>query len=274
MPKFVDDTQTISNQSSSSSQQPPVNQPSASVTEPTFYEISGFPSRGIFYPAETKIFGRPLKVLEVKQLANINETNADQIINSVLRRTIKGIDIDDLEVADKLFVTFWLRANTYMDSGFTIKYQCDTCKQDSSYELLLDKLEIKYLDKDFSMDNLTFKLPKSGNEIYFSFPRVRDEKTAENFKTSFPFIKDMDDDIVSQAVLIQKVNGEFLNMLEKYNFISNMSPIDYVHFVNYLDKYSFGVKPYIKVNCKSCGGQTLMGITFQQDFWIPSINIG
>ena len=63
------------------------------TTDPNYYEILGLPSKMKFYPEGTKLYGRPLKVLEIKQLAAINEDNADSVINSILRRTIKGIKL-------------------------------------------------------------------------------------------------------------------------------------------------------------------------------------
>jgi hypothetical protein len=74
---------------------------------PNYWAINGLPSNYLLYPKGTQILGRPLKVLEVKKLSSINEENADFIINDILKRTIKGINIDNLLVADKLFIILW-----------------------------------------------------------------------------------------------------------------------------------------------------------------------
>jgi len=72
-----------------------------------FFEITGLPSQGKLYPKGTQIFSRPLKILEVKQLTTINENNFDGVINNVLKSTVKGIEIDELCPADKMFIIFW-----------------------------------------------------------------------------------------------------------------------------------------------------------------------
>jgi len=268
MPKFVDDT-TVSSNQPTSVEQPVVVQ----TTDPNFYEINGLPSRGQFYPEETKIFGRPMKILELKQLCNINSENADNIINSVLKRVIKGIDIDSVMSADKLFLIFWERANTYPNSGYTLKGKCSLCDKEFSYDLFIDKLDIKYLDESFTTDKLTVKLPNSGDVIRFEYPRVRDERTAENFKNSTKVMKDADSDVISQAVLIQTINDKEMNILEKYSYIANMIPYDYAFFVSYIEHYSFGIRPVVIAQCSECGGEQPMAITFlgSPDFFIPTV---
>jgi hypothetical protein len=243
-------------------------------TDPTFYDITDLPSKSKFYPEGTKISGRPLKVLEIKQLSTINETNADNIINSILRRTIRGINIDDLEVADKHYIIFWERANTYPDSGYSIGYECSKCNQQTSYDFSLDKLSIKYLDDNFSFDKLKFSLKKSGEEVVFDFPRVKDERVADEFKANANYIQNIDSEIVGLCSLIKTINGENKNMPEKYLWITEMNPQDFAYFNSYINKWSFGIKPYIQVTCKNCGGIAPMGITFQGDFWIPEVEIG
>ncbi len=74
-----------------------------------FYRIDGLPSLGKLYPEETVIEGRPLRVLEVKKLTTLSEENANYVINDVIRNCIMGINLDDLLVADKLYIVFWLR---------------------------------------------------------------------------------------------------------------------------------------------------------------------
>ena len=104
--------------------------------EENYHEITDLPSKYRLYPKGTKIFARPLKVLEVKALASINEDNANYIINDTLSKTIQGITIDDLVVADKLYLVFWLRANTYRESGYVVDFYCRHCESESTYEFM------------------------------------------------------------------------------------------------------------------------------------------
>lgn len=243
------------------------------TNEANFYPIEGLPSGGSFYPEGTKIVGRPLKVLEVKQLSSINEENADNIINSVLRKAIKGISVDEILIADKLYIMFWLRSNTYRESGYIMKYNCNTCKQDAQYEFLLENLSIKTVHKDFSMEKLSFILSKSGDKLTFGFPTIREEKIADEFKANASYINNIDSDIVGLCVLIKSINGESKNMLEKYTYIINLHPMDYAYMISYINKWSFGINPLVNVTCEHCGGGSVMGVSFHGDFWIPDISI-
>jgi len=265
--KIVDDNDSVASQTIT---EPTQSVSKASPIDEGFHLIEGLPSGLKLYPEGTQVYGRPLKVLEVKQLANINETNADNIINSVLRRAVKGIDVDRILVADKLFILLWLRGTTFPDPSYGINFKCSVCEKETKYIFTLDKIETRQIDKDFTIDKLTFNLPNK-DEIAFTFPTIAEEKLAENFKNNCSYIKDIDGDIVSQCVLIKSINGEPKTMLEKYNYIATMSPNDYVYFLSYVEKWSFGIKWVINVACPLCGGNTPMGATFLGDssFWLP-----
>jgi hypothetical protein len=243
------------------------------VSKDNYYVIKGLPSGGKFYPQGTEIMGRPLKVLEVKQLSAINEDNADNIINSILRKSVKGLPIDDILIADKLFIMFWLRTNTYRESNYILNYKCGTCKEEVSYEFLLENLGIKNVPDTFSIERLTFKLKGNQDEIKFGFPTIKQERVADEFKNNASYINNIDTDIVGLCVLIKSINGESKSMLEKYNYIISLDPSDYAYLISYINKWSFGIDPIVNATCKNCGGVSLMGVSFQGDFWIPSICI-
>ena len=268
MPTMVD-----VNESTLKTVQEVVPEKKADINDANYYKIEGLPSGGKFYPEGTEIFGRPLKVLEVKQLSSINEENADNIINSVLKKAIKGISVDEILIADKLYIMFWLRSNTYKESGYIMKYNCGTCKQDAQNEFKLEHLGIKNIDKDFTMDKLSFEMRGNKDKIVFSFPTIRQERVADEFKANSNFITNIDSDIVGLCVLIKSINGEQKSMLEKYNYIITLNPMDYAYLISYINKWSFGINPFVNVTCEHCGGTSVMGVSFQGDFWIPEISI-
>ena len=68
-----------------------------------FHEITELPSKFKLYPENTKIYAKPLDVLQNKDLTTINDSNINNIMTKVLRRSIKGISIQDLLVVDKLY---------------------------------------------------------------------------------------------------------------------------------------------------------------------------
>ena len=270
MPKMVDVDETVVPQVQ---QVPKAPERKTDTNDANYYKVEGLPSGGKFYPEGTEIYGRPLKVLEVKQLSSINEENADNIINSVLKKAIKGINVDDILIADKLYIMFWLRSNTYKESCYTMKYNCNTCKQDAQFEFLLEHLGIRSIDKAFTPEKLTFEMKGNKDRISFSFPVIKQERIADEFKTNATYITNVDSDIVGLCVLIKTINGEQSTMLDKYNYITTLNPMDYAYLISYINKWSFGINPFVNVTCEHCGGTSVMGVSFQGDFWVPEISI-
>ncbi len=90
-----------------------------------YLPIEDLPSKYRLYPEGTKILARPLKVDEVKLLASMDENNYNFVMNDILKRTVKGIDVNDILVDDKHFIIFWLRANTYKNSGYELEFFCN-----------------------------------------------------------------------------------------------------------------------------------------------------
>jgi hypothetical protein len=234
-----------------------------------YWPIKGLPSKYKLYPEGTKIEGRPLKVLEVKKISSINESNADFIINDVLRRTIKGIDIDNLLVADKIFIILWLRSNTYRDSGYVVDFKCPRCEKESNYHFELDNLETKYLADSYD-PNKILTMP-SGNKISLKFLTIGDELYLDRFKEmNSQVIGGIDAELLSLARMITSINGEEKSLIEKYHYIVDMDPGDFSYIGSYIEKFGMGIQPYMNIKCNDCGGTSPMGISFRSDFFVPS----
>lgn len=239
-----------------------------SDTEPIYYEITDFPSKCKLY-GNVKIEGRPLKLLEVKRLSSMTEENADSIILDILKKCIRGIKIEDILSSDKLFLIFWLRANTYRESGYSQDFVCSNCKEEVSFDFKLSNLQVQYLKDSFSLANLTFKT-KNEDEIVFHFPKIIDEKRLKSFKTAYlPIYKDLDDEIAGMAVSIDKINGKELELIEKYEYLINQNPENYCYILSKMEEWNFGIKSELLVECPKCGGTTLKGVTFREEFFLP-----
>ncbi len=242
------------------------------IDSANYMEIVGLPSKGSLYPKNTKLVGRALKVIEVKKLSALTEENADYIINDIISRTIKGINVDDILVSDKLYLIFWLRANTYRDSGYTVGFHCDKCETDSSYHFELDNLEVNFLREDYNPNNeITLQ---NGDRVLLKQLRVKDEKIVDRFKEmNSESIRDIDDELLTVSQMIQTVNGSEVGLLTKYNYILDLAPGDFSYISSYMDKFSMGVKPYVNAVCKKCGGTAPCAVSFRADFFFPKYQI-
>jgi hypothetical protein len=238
----------------------------------SYTDIEDLPSRYKLYSKGVMIKGRPLKLFELKKLSTMTELNSDTVINDVLKSSLKGINIDDVIVADKLYLIFWLRANTYREPGYSVNFHCSNCKQDSSYDFNLNNLKVKYVDESFTLEKLTFSLT-NGDTISFHIPKVSDEKRTIKFKNTYAsIIKDISNDIFDMSIVIDQINGENLELMDKYDYISNLTPQLFSQLKSKIKKWDFGIMTDLEVICNKCGGKIPVGITFREEFFIPEYN--
>ena len=69
-----------------------------------YHEIVGLPSKkSVISRGHENLFKATRYFWKSKKLATIDSDNANDVINSVLTKTVIGIEVKDLLVADKLF---------------------------------------------------------------------------------------------------------------------------------------------------------------------------
>lgn len=237
--------------------------------------ITGLPTDGKLYPEGTKIQGRTLKVQEIKMLSGMTEENANDIVNSILERTVSGIEPQKIYSADKLYIMFWLRANTFQDSGFNVKFECNSCHKPSEYKFELDQLQIKTLSEEM-LENLneSFTLP-NGDEISIGLMTVGDEIEVERFmKENANKMMNFEEDIVNLCKTIRTINGKKMGTISKYQYITDtLDAGNYVHLESYLEDKSVGLEPTVNVKCEKCGVASDTMLPFRPDFFLPKIRI-
>lgn len=238
-----------------------------------YTEISGLPSDGKLYSNNVNIKGRPLKMIELKKLSTMTGDNSDSVMYDVLRSSIKGIEIDQILSPDKLYLIFWLRANTYREAGYSVDYFCKLCNKQSSYDFNLTNLQVKYLDKEFSTDKLKFTLTNN-DEISYHLMKISDEKLSNKFqKTYASILPNMNESDVNYAVQIDSINGEELELVEKYEYVVGLEPKLYSQLKGYMKRFEFGIKTELNVTCNKCGGISPVGVIFQEEFFIPDYKV-
>ena len=237
------------------------------VTNANYWKIDGLPSMGKFYTSNSEILGRPLKVLEVKKISSINEENGDFILNDIVRRTTTGIDINELYVADKLYIIFWLRANSYRESGYVVPFVCPKCNKKTDYHFEINNLEVQTISNDFDPE----KLIKIGKYmISYDYLRIKDELYIDRFKElNSQAVGEIDGELLAVAQMIKAIDGQALTLLQKYQWMIELTPGEFAYLKTYIEKKGMGIKPFVMVECKECGGTAPVGITFQDSFLIP-----
>ena len=244
------------------------------VIDGNFWPIENIPSKFRLYPTGTKIFARPLKVLEVKMLSSLTNDNFHHVITEVLKKSVRGIDIDKLLVSDKLFIIFWLRANTYKNSGYTVDFECNICNTESTYEFEIDNLDIIDIKDEYNPNDV-IKLPKCGDEVLTRQLTINDENNVKNFLTrNKRSLTEFDEEILTIANLIKTINGKEESLTTKYEYIVEMDPIDFGKVESYLSHFDMGISPIMNVDCKNCGGAADLAVSFRPEFFVPKAGLG
>lgn len=243
------------------------------VIDGNYWPIEELPSKFKLYPTGTKIFARPLKVLEVKMLSSLTNDNFHHVITEVLKKSVRGIEIDKLLVSDKLFIIFWLRANTYKESGYTVDFDCNVCDTHSTYEFEIDNLDIIDIKDDYN-PNDTLKLPQCGDEITTRQLTIAEENNVKNFQArNKRSLTEFDEEILTIANLIKTINGKEESLMHKYDYIVAMNPIDFGKIESYLNHFDMGISPVMNVTCKNCGGIADVAVSFQPEFFVPKAGL-
>lgn len=234
--------------------------------------IADLPSKYRLYPSGTKLYGRPLKVLECKKLTTLNENNYNIIIKDILSKAITGLPVDEILVSDKIYLIFWLRANTYTNANFTIPYVCDECKKTSDYVFTVDSFEVQYLE-DSVGDKLELELLNNKAKIEFEFQRIRHEdrvrRFLDNMRTS---MRKYDEEIVTIASMVKTINGVEATIGQACDYISALGAEDYSYIHSYILHIDFGISPYIEATCKHCGGANSVQVSFRPEFFVPKFD--
>jgi len=245
------------------------------TTKTNMFPIEGLPTDYKLYPEGTMIYGRPLTVKETKLLAGMNESNFSFIINEVLQNTITGIQVDELYVADKLYILFWLRANTYKNEGYSTEYICQHCGTKNRYMFTMDKLNIVSLsEKDFDVDN-ELSLLNRDDKLRICFPKVKDEnKVSHMLRMNKNNAQQLDEEILSMATMVKTINGEEMSLKYVYEYLNNLTPEDFSFIKSYMDDIEIGVSPVIPVACsnQTCQEENLIEVRFHSEFFLPKYN--
>lgn len=232
-----------------------------------FWLVKDIVTKYKMYPEGTEIYARPLKVIEIKKLASLSDSNVDFIINDILKKATRGLQVEDMYVADKIYLMLFLRANTFKDSSYVIKYMCPKCEKETSYHFGLDMLNINYLPDDYD-PNAEFELMNK-DTVSTRFLRVKDDIEAGRFRENSANL-DIDEELLTMAGMINTINGESVPLHQKYLYLIDLEGESFIDLKSYMEKYSIGVDPVMNVVCSNCGGTSPMGITFHPAFFVPT----
>ena len=223
------------------------------------------PSRGKFYPND--IYFTKLTTLNIKDLATLNEQNVNNIINNVISSCIWGMEGNKILTGDKIWIIYYLRSITYNDLPFNLRGACPNCDNICNYKFTLRNLVVSYLDKDVPE---YIELPNK-DKITIKFPTISTDAAINRVKNDQQIIIDINPELLEMASYIIKVNDERKTLYQAYEYLTQLSGMDFSVFTNTLSEYIFSAKPLAKFICPKCEEEILLPVPFTPSFFLPKL---
>lgn len=219
------------------------------------YEL---PSRGIFYKKDAKIKVRPLTVLEVKFLSSMMPATATHVCNELLEKCtiFENLEYDELLLPDREFIIFWIRLNSFTTkNGYTINLpECQGCKTPLEKHIKLEELDFKYLDNGFEPN---VYLPDADINLTIAIPTYRSSMI------------NTEDEFGDLAIYIDND----MSYKEKYDFVSNLTALDYITLKTAIDKNYCGIVHDVTVECPKCHMQYKVKLEINDQNLFCSVNL-
>jgi hypothetical protein len=248
-----------------------------------FIEITGLPSRGLFYDGE--VFGQPLKVMDLLLIQGVDETNAYQRFTEIFGRRLRNIDPNDILIADELFIALWLRANSFPGFDFpNLPFTCVHCghkasMDESGFNFSQIKFEIsnfeKLIEELDGKDHACITLPVCKDNVIIHFRRRKHQSQVENIiKRDYTnYNQEPDEQMVDLLTMASVIDVGITDLRKVVDEIKEMNPIDFIYLIKQINKYALTSTPIVSYQCRACGESTpTRGYPFRPEIFLPVDN--
>lgn len=224
---------------------------------PTETDISvTLPSLGKFYTSKSRdVIISPIKFEDEKQLS-VAIKNRQNPINIILSKCVKGVDINNLLILDKLYLLLKIREISY-GHKYPAEVTCSHCGHKSEIEVDLSKIMVNYMPEDFE-DPREITLPTLNKKVVLRFPRISDEKSIETIKSTY--------DNLYRFIL--KFDGNdnpvFINKALNHQ---KMPISDIKIILREITRDDLGLVPKFMLQCENCGEESVLEVPITEDFF-------
>ncbi len=244
-------------------------------------DIADFPSRGLFYPPNTRFFIRPATVSDVRHFSTVNEADpfavaegfADIMKGSVIvRSTGRMFSHKDILDEDRIHVLMAVREATFVkgENRMVVDTKCHSCGAKVTIELRNDAFRraevpediMRYYDQD---ERLFVFRTKSFGQVKVAPPTVGVMvEVGKYIRDRQRNGKEVDLSFVKLLPYIaggwRGLNEKRLNELEVEVVGWDMGKFQFMNGI--IDKVKVGVKDALHGECSSCGAEVSTAITF------------
>lgn len=216
------------------------------------------PTRNQFYPEGTCVTIRPFAYAEEKMLMTSSKAKNFNIINNLMKRCVQGIELQELTLADKVYLLFKLREISYGNS-YKIELTCDGCEHPNALDIEINKLHVNYAPEDATSLEEIY-LPDSQRKVFINLPRVKDESYLENpaliLDNCWKFIERVED--IDSKDIIRA-------------FVTRLSARDVSLIKQAIIGKDWGLDTQIKYHCTECETLNELALPLGADFFSASL---
>ena len=218
--------------------------------------IIELPSESRFYNGVTQLILKPMTFENEKNVISNLKKDIDPI-NTLLADCLKGINVSELLLFDKIYILMRLRQISYGDDyEFTV--ECPKCSKESNVKMSLTDLIINRVPREIE-DPREVLLPVTQRKVKVRFPRVKDE----------PYLANLD--LANQNLyrFVEEVEG--INDLIVINqFIKKLPLKDIKVLIKELNRPDLGLDPRVLFECPKCFKETEVSIPITPNFFSVS----
>lgn len=219
----------------------------------TYFELK-LPSNNRLYNSTIQV--RPFIGEDEEILASASEGNINDKILEVLNRSIKGMDVKDMSLGDRVYLIIWHAINSFED-GFEKEIICEGCLQKIKIGYKLQDLEVKELPDTYTEP---YALKLSCGEVQTRIFKVSDELAAMRFA------KTANDYLYTLALALTIPSCKDIG--EKLKFLRAISTKDLGMIKAFHEKYYHGPVFETKYSCTLCGYEGVTTVPFRPDYII------
>lgn len=207
--------------------------------------LDKLPSRGTKYSKDTKIEFRCLTIRDLKYMAAMNESNAREIVDDILRRCLRLTDLrfEDILEIDRLTLVFYLRSNTFMLSNtYQTEFKCPYCGSKVTKTIKPGDLAVRNI-----VESVSGSVCINGKSIHTELKKITDPV----YKTG-----DQDVDLILNFTdADRKLKGDDLK-----EEILNLPANEFAKLLHLAEDAKCGILGYADLKCNKCFRNLRVGI--------------
>lgn len=248
------------------------------VVQNKAYHIIDLPSRGWTYPPESLLSSGQVKLMQPTGrneaiLSSQTLIRKGIVIDEFLKSLfVDKIDLDDLLIGDKNYLTFASRRLAY-GNDYLVEIECPKCGDIQEVNINLANLPVKQTPKLFEYPKQTnvfdYVLPITQKKVLFKLNNGHLQKLMDKYikNSNKPGLQIL----IRTAILVQQIDGE-KQYNKILNILQNLPAKDTMALRKYIQELSPDIDLTYHYDCPNCNREQNIIIPLDVSFFWPGYN--